>query len=218
MQTLVAKRGAARRDPAAFADLGQPIGRTDIVRAVDSGDSALVARIVAGDEEALGEVWERHGPAVFGHARRLTGNASIAEDVAQEVFVSLWAHPERFDPGRGSLRGYLGVHARRRAIDLLRQDSRRSTREKRHFTMNERREQVADGIEDALELSGTVRGAIARLPRDQREAVELAYFGGLTHCEIAARLGIPEGTAKSRLRLAQAKLRSWLEPVAQGAS
>ena len=84
--------------------------------------------------------------------------------------------------------------------------------------MNERREQVADGIEDALRALRDRAGRNRRLPRDQREAVELAYFGGLTHCEIAARLGIPEGTAKSRLRLAQAKLRSWLEPVAQGAS
>ena len=189
-------------------------GRPDIVRAVgssDSSDQALVARMVAGDEEALAEVWNRHGPVVFGHARRLTGDVSMAEDVAQEVFVALWMHPERFDSERGSLRAYLGVNARRRAIDKLRQDGRRSRREQRHYSLDERRAGTPDGGAEWAELSETVRGAISRLPDDQRAAVELAYFAGLTHCEIADRLGIPEGTAKSRLRLAQTKLRTWLD-------
>jgi hypothetical protein len=83
-------------------------GREDMVRAVDSGDAVLVARLTAGDEEALAEVWQRHGPLVFGLARRLTGDSSTAEDVTQEVFVTLWQQPQRFDAQRGSLRAYLG--------------------------------------------------------------------------------------------------------------
>jgi RNA polymerase sigma-70 factor, ECF subfamily len=182
--------------------------REDIVRAVEAGDAVLVARMAAGDEEALAEVWQRHGPLVLGLARRLTGDLSTAEDVTQEVFVTLWQRPERYDAQRGSLRAYLGVHAQRRAIDAMRRDGRRSEREHRHHRLQS---PPADTAESST-LSDVVRTAIGRLPSDQRQAVELAYFKGLTHREVAAALGIPEGTAKSRLRLAQAKLQSWLDP------
>lgn len=197
------------------------IGPVDIVRAVESPDAVLMARMAAGDEEALGELWHRYGPLVYGHARRLTASRALAEDVAQEVFVSLWTHPGRFDPARGTLRAYLAVHARRRAIDALRRDSRRASREQRHSALSERERigigGVADGAEH-LELAGTIKEAIDRLPTEQRDAVRLAYFDGLTHCEVAAVLGIPEGTAKSRLRLAQGKLRAWLGPVLEATS
>lgn len=197
----------------AFGDLGHGRLTEDMVRVVDSSDSALVARMVAGDEEALCEALQRYGPMVFGHARRLTGDPFLAEEVVQEVFVALWRHPERFDPVRGSLRGYLGTQARRRAIDALRRDHRRTNREKRHFELNARRESSPRPVEDATELSGAVRYAIEKLPEDQRRVVELAYFEGLTQFEVANCLGIPEGTAKSRLRLAQTKLRVWLDPA-----
>jgi len=183
----------------------------DIVRAVDSGDSVLMARMAAGDDEALAEVWQRHGPLVYGLARRLTGNASTAEDVTQEVFVTLWQQPERFDANRGSLRAYLGVHAQRRAVDALRRDGRRAEREERHHRMGSAVGSASGDAAEATALSDVVRDAIARLPGEQRQAVELAYFNGLTHREVATTLGIPEGTAKSRLRLAQAKLQSWLD-------
>jgi RNA polymerase sigma-70 factor (ECF subfamily) len=186
--------------------------REDIVRAVDSGDALLVARLAAGDEEALAEVWQRHGPLVFGLARRLTGDSSLAEDVTQEVFVTLWQQPERFDAARGSLRAYLGVHAQRRAIDAMRRDGRRAEREHRHHRLHPRSVTSPGDTAECSELAGIVRTAIKKLPVEQREAVELAYFSGLTHREVATALGIPEGTAKSRLRLAQAKLQSWLEP------
>jgi RNA polymerase sigma-70 factor (ECF subfamily) len=188
------------------------IGREDIVRAVDSGDAVLVARLAAGDDEALAEVYQRHCPLVFGLARRLTGDSSTAQDVTQEVFVTLWQQPERFDPERGSLRAYLGVHAQRRAIDAMRRDSRRVDREHRHHRLNPTAMTAPGDTAECSELSGVVRAAIKKLPAEQREAVELAYFSGLTHREVASTLGIPEGTAKSRLRLAQTKLQSWLDP------
>jgi RNA polymerase sigma-70 factor, ECF subfamily len=190
----------------------QKVRREDIVRAVDSGDVVLVARLAAGDEEALAEVWQRHGPLVFGLARRLTGNASTAEDVTQEVFVTLWRQPERFDAHRGSLRAYLGVHAQRRAIDAMRRDGRRTEREHRQHRLQAAAETTPGDSAECSELSAVVRNAIKKLPVEQREAVELAYFGGLTHREVATTLGIPEGTAKSRLRLAQSKLQTWLDP------
>jgi RNA polymerase sigma-70 factor (ECF subfamily) len=186
--------------------------RGDIVRAVDSGDAVLVARLAAGDEEALAEVWQRHGPLVFGLARRLTGDSSTAEDVTQEVFVTLWQQPERFDAQRGSLRAYLGVHAQRRAIDAMRRDGRRTEREHRHHRLHPTAVATPGDSAECSELSGVVRSAIKKLPVEQREAVELAYFRGLTHREVATTLGIPEGTAKSRLRLAQTKLQTWLDP------
>jgi RNA polymerase sigma-70 factor (ECF subfamily) len=182
------------------------------VRAVDSGDAVLVARLAAGDEEALDEVWQRHGPLVFGLARRLTGDSSTAEDVTQEVFVTLWQQPERFDAQRGSLRAYLGVHAQRRAIDAMRRDGRRTEREHRHHRLHPTAVATPGDSAECSELSGVVRNAIKKLPVEQREAVELAYFRGLTHREVATTLGIPEGTAKSRLRLAQTKLQTWLDP------
>ena len=180
---------------------------------MDSLEGVLAARLAAGDDEALGEIWQRYGSLVFGLARRLTGDASVAEDVTQEVFVTLWQHPERFDPERGSLRAFLGVHAQRRAIDVLRRDGRRTDREHRHRRLHPPAgPEPSDEAQSAL-LADAVRDAIGRLPAEQREAVELAYFSGLTHREVATTLGIPEGTAKSRLRLAQAKLQSWLDPT-----
>jgi len=171
-----------------------------------------MARMVAGDEEALAEAWQRHGAMVFGHARRLVGNAAVAEEVVQDVFVELWTHPDRYEPARGTLRAYLGVHARRRAIDALRRDRRRAAREERHVALEERPGGAPGDTGHDPQVGKAVLDAIQRLPDDQRRAVELAYFGGLTQCEVAQHLGIPEGTAKSRLRLAQTKLRSWLDP------
>ena len=182
------------------------------VPAVEPNDATLALRLAAGDEEALADAWDRYGPVVYGHARRLTRDASSAEDVTQEVFVTLWQHPERFDPQRGTLRAYLGIHAHRRAIDALRRDVRRTAREQRHHRLHPDNGCGPSDLSDAASLADTVRDAIDRLPAEQRQAVELAYFGHMTHREVAAALGVPEGTVKSRLRLAQAKLQSWLDP------
>jgi RNA polymerase sigma-70 factor (ECF subfamily) len=176
---------------------------------VDQGDTILVARMAAGDDEAMCEVFDRYAPLVFGLARRVTGNSTAAEDVVQEVFMTLWRNPERFDSSRGSLRSFLGVQAHRRSVDAVRRDARRVAREERHRDLD------PDGRmteQDDPGMADVVRKAIARLPDEQRKAVELAYFEGHTHRELATLLGIPEGTAKSRLRLAQAKLSEWLAP------
>ncbi len=214
MTTLLARRSGAPGSAAGWRGLGpsstaptrtrRPVASgqsgpgTGIVRAVDTSDAALAARMAAGDDEALAEVWQRYGPLVFGHARRLTGSSAVAEDVAQEVFVTLWQHPERFDPRRGSLRAYLGVHAHRRAIDALRRDGRRVQREQRHLLLGSTGSSTPDPSAERAQLSEAVRHAIRRLPVEQRRAVELAYFGGLTHREVASTLGVPEGTVKSR--------------------
>jgi RNA polymerase sigma-70 factor (ECF subfamily) len=174
----------------------------DIVAGVDGPDALLAARLCAGDADALTDAYARHGALVYGLARRVA-DAATAEDVTQEIFVSLWEHPDRFDPARGTLRAFLGVQAQRRAVDALRRDGRRAGREQRHH--DEDPERPRDPVDD-LVLRETVRGALDTLPPEQRAVVELAYVEGRTLCEIASCLGIPEGTAKSRLRLAQGKL------------
>ena len=175
-------------------------------------DDLLVKRLCAGDDTALAEVFDRYGPLVLGLARRITGSHAAADDVLQEVFTALWCHPEKFDPERGTLRAYLGVLAHRRAVDAVRASVRRQAREER-AEASDLLTNLADHA-DATATAESVRSAIERLPIEQRRAIELAFWQGMTQHEVARALGIPEGTVKSRLRLAQAKLRDWLEPLA----
>jgi RNA polymerase sigma-70 factor, ECF subfamily len=172
-------------------------------------DRLLGARLRAGDDSALAEIFDQLGPLVFGLARRLTGSPAMAEDVMQEVFTALWTQPDRFDPERGSLRAYLGLMSHRRSVDAIRRSSRRQLRENK-VGGRVPAAGVQEDTADATAVSESVRAALAQLPGDQRRAVELAFWQGMTHQEIAKALGIPEGTVKSRLRLAQAKLRDRL--------
>lgn len=176
-----------------------------------AAERLLAQRLCAGDESALAEVYDRFGSLVFGLALRVIGDRVAAEDVAQEVFVSLWDKPDRFDPGRGSLRAYLGTLTHRRAVDLIRREEARRRRENRTA-----REPVTTATIDDDALSGltsdAVRTAVAALPVNQRRAVELAYFEGHTYRQVAVVLGIPEGTAKSRLRLALARIAETVRP------
>ena len=185
------------------------------VGSLPADDAALVARVAAGDETALGRVFDRYGSLVFGLAQRVTRSAAAAEEITQEVFVFFWEHPDRFDAGRGSLRAFLGSIAHRRAVDVVRREVRRTAREDRvagdPSTDDAGVIDVADRAA-ATDVAARVRAAVAELPADQRQAIELAYFDGCTFREVATRLGIPEGTAKSRLRLALAKLANLLGP------
>ncbi len=161
-------------------------------------------------QRALAEAYRRHAGAVFGLAKRLLGDAARAEEIVQEVFVRLWNEPNRFDPDRGTLRSFLLAHAHGRSIDLIRSDSARKRREEREV-----REQADGGYDVALEvwdmaLADHVREALAELSEDERAAIELAYFGGLTYREVAERLGQPEGTVKSRIRTGLKRLRTSL--------
>jgi RNA polymerase sigma-70 factor (ECF subfamily) len=176
-------------------------------------DGLLAARLRAGDDSALAEIFDQLGPLVFGLARRLTGSPAMAEDVMQEVFTVLWTQPDRFDPERGSLRAYLGVMSHRRAVDAVRRSSSRQRREDKVRGLGPIAG-VQEDTADATAISESVRTALARLPDDQRRVVELAFWQGMTHQEVARALGIPEGTVKSRLRLAQSKLRDRLSGLA----
>ena len=165
-------------------------------------DGALVARMLAGDDSALGHAYDRYGSLVYGLARRVTGSTAAAEEITQEVFMQFWERADRFDAAKGSLRAFLGAITHRRAVDWVRSESRRRDREIRTA------QDAATG--SAYDTAARVRAAVETLPLEQREAVVLAYFGGLTFREVAAALGLPEGTAKSRLRLALTKLSTTL--------
>jgi RNA polymerase sigma-70 factor (ECF subfamily) len=186
-----------------------PAGVGVSVKDVRGSDALLAARLAAGDERALGEVFDRLAPAVYGAALRVLGDEAAAQDVVQDVFVELWSGPGRYDPAVGTLRAYLVMVARHRAVDLVRSELRRMARQERGYRLDPGQpapstcEQVV-----AAQAATAVRAAIRLLPDSQRVIVELAYFRGLT-CREAA--GIPEGTAKSRLRLALAKLETVLD-------
>ena len=172
-------------------------------------DRLISMRLRAGDDAALAAAYDRHAPLVLGIARKVMGGGAGAEDVVQEVFTLLWCNPVRFDPERGSLRTYLGLLTHRVAVDTVRNIERRRSRE-------ERAEAGVPEVVDpgeAAAVAEAVRLAILRLPEEQRQAVELTFWQGMTNREVANRLGVAEGTIKSRLRLAGVKLRDLLGPL-----
>jgi RNA polymerase sigma-70 factor (ECF subfamily) len=179
---------------------------------VGGTDEFLASRLASGDGQALTEVFDRLGSAVYGAALRIVGDGASAQDVVQDVFVELWRHPDRYQSAAGALRTYLVMMARHRAVDLVRSELRRMARQERHGRMApvQRLGSVSDEVL-AADAASAVREAVRLLPDGQRKVVELAYFEGLSYREVAAAVGIPEGTAKSRLRLALAKLESVLD-------
>jgi RNA polymerase sigma factor (sigma-70 family) len=172
-----------------------------------SADAVLAERLMARDEEALREVIESHGRMVHGMARRILSEPLLAEEVAQDTFLALWRRPGAFDPGRGGLLGFLLAVARNKAIDMVRrEESRRRAAEALAFEAEIGAPVVSDAG-DRVEERDEVRAALQRLSPIQRDAIVLAYFGGRTYREVASELGVPEGTAKTRLRDGLIRLR-----------
>jgi RNA polymerase sigma factor (sigma-70 family) len=174
----------------------------------------LIARIATGDEAALRQLYARHGSLVYSIAARVTQDQCAADDVAQQVFLSVWERPTRFDPERGSLRTWLATLAHSQAVDHVRREESGRRREQR---------QLPGAPSDVEELATSsavaerVRRAVDALPHDQRAAILLAYFDARTYRQVAATLGIPEGTAKSRLRLGLRRIAKCLEQEGLGA-
>ena len=181
-------------------------------------DAQLVTSIARYSEIALAEVYRRHGGAVYGLARRVLNNASEAEDVTQEVFLRLWNQPDRFDPGRGTLRSFLLTQSHGRAVDAV-----RSLKARRHRESGEARRTATAEYDMQhevwdLAVADQVARALGDLPDDERRAIELAYFDGHTYVEVADLLGQPEGTVKSRIRNGMRRMRAVLvEGGVQGA-
>jgi RNA polymerase sigma-70 factor (ECF subfamily) len=167
-------------------------------------------RLIAGDEGALGECYDQYASFVYGLAVRVVRDAKAAEDLTQDVFLCLWERPELFEPAKGALRTWLGTLAHRRAVDHVRREEARRRRDETSLS----RIAPAPDVEEmalALVTAERVREALDDLPPEQRTAIELAYFDGKTYREVAVTMGIPEGTAKSRLRLALKRIAGTLE-------
>jgi len=170
-------------------------------------DQELLRRIRLGDQDAMRMIYKRYGGAVFSVGMRILKDAGQAEDIAQEIFFQLWRNSDAFVHGRGSLGAWLVVVARNRSIDAL------------------RRRKPSDSVEDVVLASNQnlaseaerdvmiekVRSYMLSLPPEQQKSIELAFFQGLSHTEIAAKTGDPLGTVKTRIRLALLSLRKALE-------
>lgn len=167
-------------------------------------------RLIAGEEGALNEIYDQFSSFVYGLALRVIGDARAAEDVSQDVFVTVWERPGAFDPDRGSVRTWLGTLAHRRAVDHVRHEEAR----RRRAIKDAARPVSTPDVEEmalALVTAERVRSALDALPDEQRRAIQMAYFGGKTYRQVAEVLGIPEGTAKSRLRLGLRRIADVLE-------
>ena len=171
-------------------------------------DAELAARLVEGDDQALAEVYRRHGSRVIAVANAVLRDRAAAEDVCHDVFVRLAREPQRFDSGRGSLVTYLVVVAHGRALDRLRSEQARARREAQQARFAPSTSEGADGKAIASSVAAQVWAAVSALPVHEAEALRLAYFGGSTYREVACILQVAEGTVKSRIRSGLRRLRT----------
>lgn len=176
-------------------------------------DLELGEALAAGHVRALAELYDRYGQLAYSVALRVLGDSGRAEDVVQDVFLKLWHSANRFDARRGSLRAWVVTAVRNRSIDYLRGRSAHERREREIPLDVEARGEGSDPwseVATALERQ-VVREALTCLPPEQRQAVELAYFGGYSHREIAELISVPVSTVKGRMRLALEKMHSYLQ-------
>jgi RNA polymerase sigma-70 factor (ECF subfamily) len=179
----------------------------------DTSDGTLVVAIGRWQQDALAEAYRRHAGAVFALARRVLGQTNMAEEVTQEVFLRLWNNPEKFDSDRGTLRAFLLAQTHGRSVDMLRSEQSRKRREEREARVTaESGYDIEREVMD-LALADAVQGVMRDLPDDERQAIELAYFGGHTYRQVALMLDQPEGTVKSRIRAGLKRMRGSLAMV-----
>ena len=203
-----------------FADGACSLQRSMSTSALNAGraDLELMDRIQRGDDQALGELYDRHGAAMYSLARSIVSEPADAEEVVADAFLQIWRGAPQYDRGRASVGAFLAVVTRSRALDMVRARRRRGAAEERAAAWDGGGLAVALSSSDpppdrALELRETgavVRRALAALPEAQREVILLAYFGGYTQTEIAAQLSEPLGTVKTRVRTGMQKLREAL--------
>ena len=172
-------------------------------------DREAIARVGAGDATGLEVLYDRYSTLVFSLALRILRNTGDAEDVTQEVFAQLWAQASRFDPGRGAVGAWLSVIARSRALDRLRRQgtAARTTADPGTLTAIPDPAPSVEFVAASAEQVTAAREALATLPADQRTALELAYYEGLTQAEIATRTATPLGTVKTRIRTGLQRIR-----------
>ena len=175
-------------------------------RMSDADDMGLLGRIESGDQAAMSALFDRYGTLVYSVALRVLKEASEAEDVMQEIFVQVWKNPGAYVSGKGSLAGWLAVVSRNRSIDAIRK--RRPAEPLELFALPAATNLARNAERDFL--LGKIRGVMGSLPEEQRKPLELAFFEGLSHSEIAEKTGDPLGTVKTRIRIALATIRKAL--------
>lgn len=173
----------------------------------DDSDTALMLAIAGGGQQALAALYDRYASLMLAVALRVVGDQREAEDLLHDIFLELWRSAGDYDPGRGTVRAWLLLRTRCRAIDR-----RRSPRIARCESLDDGRERAHPLAPDPASASDAerLRGALGTLPHEQRRVLELGYFDGLSSTEIAAITGVPVGTVKSRVAAARAKLREML--------
>ncbi len=225
-ETLWRRARSRRRFRAAWrldggsADGACSFQRSTTTSALNAGrtDLDLMERIRGGDDRALGELYDRHGAVMYSLARSIVSEPADAEEVVADAFLQIWREAAQYDRSRASVGAFLAVVTRSRALDVVRARRRRGAAEDRAAARNERGLAVALSASEpapdrGLELRETgavVRRALDALPESQREVISLAYFGGYSQTEIAARLSEPLGTVKTRVRAGMQKLREAL--------
>jgi len=170
-------------------------------------DEALLEAVAGSDEAALGELYDRFGRVAYGLALRILRDTALAEDAVQEAFLQVWRAAASYRPERAKASTWLLTFVHRRAVDLVRREERRRADP---VAMSEAIGPSADEAADTRSRRQIVQDALQRLPAEQREALELAYYAGLTQSELAERLGQPLGTIKSRMFTGLARLRTLL--------
>ena len=195
----------------------RPTGRSSAGFSASS-DPDLVRMVAIGDHRALEEIHRRHGGAVFGLSRRVLADDALAEEISQEVFLRLWTESHRFDATRGSLRSFLQRQAHSRSIERVRSEEARRNREARAERIDVRTVTDIEAEVVATIQSEAIRAALDALDPAERHPIVLAYFGGHSYRDVAALLGAPEGTVKSRIRSGLNRLADQLETVSGGGS
>lgn len=188
-------------------------GPEDTLNATNQRDAELAAGVAARDRSSLELLFKEHGAAVKGVAWRVLKDENLAEDIVQETFVTFWDSPEKYDASRGTIRTFLLTIAHRKAVDVVRSEVARSRREEKPP------DPVHVDVEEEVwtrDLSETVRSALMGLAEGEREAIAMAYYGGLSYVQVAEELGLPEGTVKSRIRAGMKKLAVALSEAEQG--
>jgi RNA polymerase sigma-70 factor (ECF subfamily) len=178
-------------------------GSTEVKRSASDDDAALLTRVQRGDERAMAALFDRYSRIVYSVSLRVLRDTASAEDVMQEIFMQIWRSPNSFVAAKGSLGGWLSVVARNRSIDALRRKRPSEQVEEMNLASSSN---IADEAERSI-LMERARAAVVLLPAEQRKTLEMAFFDGLSHSEIAEMTGDPLGTVKTRIRSGLTTLR-----------
>ena len=178
------------------------------VRVREKSDEELLDAVASGDDGALAALYDRFGRVAYGLAYRILRDQALAEDAVQEAFLAVWRSAQSYQRERAKPATWILTLVHRRSVDLVRREDRR-----RAEALDEAREPASGGVDEEADIRDrrmAVQAALTRLPDDQRQALELAYYGGLTQSELAERLGVPLGTIKSRMFAGLGRLRELL--------